>query len=91
MPTTILICTRHGTLLDVIYLIINLIFEADSQVFLLDRKDYWLDVVKRLWPKFQHFPLDKADAHPCNFTDIISQDMAAAYVNFLVEHKLNLA
>ncbi|KAI9557823.1 hypothetical protein GHT06_014572 [Daphnia sinensis] len=46
---------------------------------LYSTKDFWLDVVKRLWPKFQRFPLEKTDAHPCNFTDIVSQDMAAAY------------
>lgn len=46
---------------------------------LYSTKDFWLDVVKRLWPRFHHFPLDKSDAHPCNFTDIVSQDMAAAY------------
>lgn len=42
-----------------------------------------MDVVKKLWPKFQRFPLDKNDAHPCSFTEIISQDMAAAYYSHI--------
>ena len=43
------------------------------------RKDFWLDVVKRLWPKFHPFALEKTDSHPCSFTDIISGDWSAAY------------
>jgi len=43
------------------------------------RKDFWLDVVKKLWPKFHPFALEKTDSHPCSFTDIVSGDWAAAY------------
>ncbi|XP_046648251.1 probable cytosolic oligopeptidase A [Daphnia pulicaria] len=46
---------------------------------LYSTREFWLDIVKRLWPRFQRFPLEKLDAQPCNFTDIVSQDMAAAY------------
>lgn len=46
---------------------------------LYSTKDFWLDVVKRLWPKFHPFALDKTDSHPCSFTDIVSGDWAAAY------------
>lgn len=47
------------------------------------RKDFWLDIVKRLWPQFYPFPLDKSDSHPCNFTEIISGDLGAAYYSHL--------
>nr|CAG4638310.1 EOG090X02LQ [Cyclestheria hislopi] len=46
---------------------------------LYSTKEFWLDVIRRLWPKFSPFPLDKTDSHPCWFTDIISGDWAAAY------------
>lgn len=36
-----------------------------------------------MWPKFSRFPLDKSDAHPCNFTDIISGDLGAAYYSHI--------
>nr|CAG4648535.1 EOG090X02LQ [Polyphemus pediculus] len=41
--------------------------------------EYWNNVVKRLWPKFQTFKLEKYDAHPCSFTEVISGDWSAAY------------
>ena len=42
-------------------------------------KEYWLDVVKKLWPQFRSFPLDKLDSHPCSFTQIFIEEWAAAY------------
>lgn len=42
-------------------------------------KDFWLDIVKNLWPQYQCFPLDKLDSHPCSFTQIFSEEWAAAY------------
>ncbi|XP_018325284.1 probable cytosolic oligopeptidase A [Agrilus planipennis] len=46
-------------------------------------KEYWLDVVKRLWPEFRSFPLDKLDSHPCSFSQIFSEDWAASYYSHL--------
>jgi oligopeptidase A len=46
---------------------------------MLRRNDFWLDIVKDLYPKFMPFALDKRDAHPCSFAPIFSGDWAAAY------------
>ncbi|KAL1501699.1 hypothetical protein ABEB36_006981 [Hypothenemus hampei] len=41
---------------------------------------YWLDVVKHLWPQYKTLEFhSKIDAHPCNFTQILSEEWAAAY------------
>ncbi|KAL1399263.1 hypothetical protein pipiens_008350 [Culex pipiens pipiens] len=45
--------------------------------------DYWLDIVKKLYPLFHPFPLDKKDAHPCSMTPIFSGDWGAAYYSRL--------
>ncbi|GLH07434.1 Uncharacterized protein GBIM_12888, partial [Gryllus bimaculatus] len=42
-------------------------------------KDFWLDIVRELWPQYSMFPLDKRDAHPCSFSAIFSEEWAAAY------------
>ncbi|KAK9881511.1 hypothetical protein WA026_016391 [Henosepilachna vigintioctopunctata] len=46
---------------------------------LYSKKDYWLKVVRNLWPQFRSFPLDKQDAHLCSFTQIFTEEWAAAY------------
>lgn len=42
-------------------------------------KDFWLTIVKNLWPQYRCFPLDKIDSHPCSFTQIFIEEWAAAY------------
>lgn len=42
-------------------------------------KEFWLDIVKKLWPAYRSFPLEKIDSHPCSFTQIFTEDWAAAY------------
>ncbi|KAK4876624.1 hypothetical protein RN001_009130 [Aquatica leii] len=42
-------------------------------------KDFWLDIVRNLWPHYRCFPLHKYDAHPCSFTQIFVEEWAAAY------------
>ncbi|KAG5880866.1 hypothetical protein JTB14_017792 [Gonioctena quinquepunctata] len=42
-------------------------------------KDFWLDIVKRLWPEYRCFTLHKIDSHPCAFTQVISEEWGAAY------------
>lgn len=46
-------------------------------------KEFWLPITKRLWPKYRSFPLDKLDSHPCSFTQIFSEDWAAAYYSHI--------
>lgn len=45
--------------------------------------EFWLDIVKRLYPQFHTFPLDKKDAHPCSMATIFSGDWGAAYYSRL--------
>ncbi|XP_058445531.1 uncharacterized protein LOC131426664 [Malaya genurostris] len=47
------------------------------------RTDYWLDIVKKLYPLYHTFPLDKKDSHPCSMTTIFSGDWGAAYYSRL--------
>ncbi|KAK5642208.1 hypothetical protein RI129_008375 [Pyrocoelia pectoralis] len=42
-------------------------------------KEFWVDVVKSLWPRFRCFPLHKFDSHPCSFTQIFVEEWGAAY------------
>lgn len=42
-------------------------------------KEFWLNIIRRLWPEYRCFPLDKIDSHPCSFTQIFTEDWAAAY------------
>uniref|UniRef100_A0A1B0CDE1 oligopeptidase A n=1 Tax=Lutzomyia longipalpis TaxID=7200 RepID=A0A1B0CDE1_LUTLO len=42
-------------------------------------KEFWVDVMRELWPRYMTLPLEKKDAHPCSFTPIFSGDWAAAY------------
>ncbi|KAJ8932046.1 hypothetical protein NQ314_014997 [Rhamnusium bicolor] len=42
-------------------------------------KDFWLDIVKRLWPEYRCFTLHKIDSHPCSFTSIFTEEWGAAY------------
>lgn len=43
------------------------------------KPDFWLDIVKDLWPKYKILPLDKRDAHPCSWLDVFSGHWGAAY------------
>lgn len=42
-------------------------------------KEFWLPIIKNLWPKYRSFPLDKLDSHPCSFTQVFAEESAAAY------------
>lgn len=42
-------------------------------------KDFWLEIMRRLWPEFRCFPLHKVDIHPCSFTEIFVEEWGAAY------------
>lgn len=59
------------------------LYLSDLDLELHKSDDFWLDVVKKLWPVYQCLPLDKKDAHPCSMVDIFSGDWAAAYFSHL--------
>ncbi|GJQ78768.1 hypothetical protein Trydic_g2800 [Trypoxylus dichotomus] len=46
-------------------------------------KTFWLDIVKKLWPTYRSFPLSKIDSHPCSFTQIFTEEWAAAYYSHI--------
>lgn len=50
---------------------------------LYSKGDHWLKIAKNLWPKFINFPLDKNDSHPCSFTQIFTEEWAAAYYSHI--------
>lgn len=46
---------------------------------LYTKKDFWLDVQRRLWSEYMPFPLQKNDAHTCSFSKIFVEEYQAAY------------
>lgn len=46
-------------------------------------KDFWLDIVKRLWHQYRCLPLSKIDSHPCSFTQIFCEEWSAAYFSHI--------
>ncbi|CAH1977202.1 unnamed protein product [Acanthoscelides obtectus] len=55
------------------------LYLSDLDLELHTSKDFWLDIVKRLWPHYLSFKLHKIDSHPCSFTQIFSEEWGAAY------------
>lgn len=55
------------------------LYLSNLDLDLYSTKDFWLDIVKKLWPQHFVLPLDKLDSHPCSFTEIFSGEWAAAY------------
>ncbi|XP_067004698.2 uncharacterized protein [Anabrus simplex] len=55
------------------------LYLATLDLELHSSNEFWLDVVRRLWPRFYEFPLDKRDSQPCSFTAIFSEEWGAAY------------
>ncbi|XP_044760200.1 probable cytosolic oligopeptidase A [Coccinella septempunctata] len=52
-------------------------------VELYSKEDHWLKITRNLWPQFIDFPLDKNDSHPCSFTQIFTEEWAAAYYSHI--------
>lgn len=51
---------------------------------LYSSSDFWMDIVKRLWPQYRSFKYDyKIDAHPCHFMQIFSDEWGAAYYSHI--------
>lgn len=55
------------------------LYHSTLDIELHSKKDFWLDIVKELYPKYHVFPMDKRDAHPCSFTPIFSGEWGGAY------------
>lgn len=55
------------------------LYHSSLDIELHSRKDFWLDIIKDLYPKYHVFALDKKDAHPCSFVPIFSGEWGGAY------------
>lgn len=55
------------------------LYHSSLDIELHTKKDFWLDIVKELYPKYHEFTLDKKDAHPCSFFPIFSGEWGGAY------------
>lgn len=55
------------------------LYFSKLDIELHSRKDFWRDIVRELWPKYNALPFDKYDSHPLSFTKIFSEEWAAAY------------
>lgn len=55
------------------------LYVAALDVELHTSKDFWLDVVRKLYPQYHVMALDKKDAHPCSLVDIFSGNWGGAY------------
>lgn len=55
------------------------LYHSSLDMELHRKKDFWLEIIKELYPKYHVFPLDKKDAHPCSFTPIFSGEWGGAY------------
>lgn len=59
------------------------IYLSSLDLELYTTKEFWLDVVKRLWPNHFLLRLNRLDSHPCSFTDIFSGEWSAAYYSHI--------
>ncbi|XP_021916565.1 probable cytosolic oligopeptidase A isoform X2 [Zootermopsis nevadensis] len=55
------------------------LYLASLDLELHTSKDFWWDLVKKLWPQYLAFPLDSKDSHPCSFAAIFCEEWGAAY------------
>lgn len=55
------------------------LYLAKLDLDLHSRKEFWRDIVRELWPKYHALPFNKYDSHPLSFTQIMSEEWAAAY------------
>uniref|UniRef100_A0A023EZR5 Putative oligopeptidase n=1 Tax=Triatoma infestans TaxID=30076 RepID=A0A023EZR5_TRIIF len=56
----------------------NEIYLANLDINLHTSKDFWLSIVRNMWPEYFCLPFHKGDAHPLSFTASISQGMSCA-------------
>ncbi|KAL3876262.1 hypothetical protein ACJMK2_034130 [Sinanodonta woodiana] len=45
-------------------------------------KEHWNELMMQVWEKYMPIELHKEDNHPCSFTEIISDNLSAAYYSF---------
>lgn len=55
------------------------LFLSALDVELHTTKEFWPDVMRRLWEQFQVLPLDKKNSHPCSWSTVFSGAYGGAY------------
>lgn len=79
MIKTLLNANRHMAGLD----LSRELYLSALDLELHSSKEFWLPVVKNLWPQYRCFPLDRLDSHPCSFTQIFVEEWGAAYYSHI--------
>lgn len=59
------------------------LYLATLDLELHSSKNFWLEIMRRLWPEFRCFTLHKVDIHPCSFTQIFVEEWGAAYYSHI--------
>lgn len=59
------------------------IYNSNLDIELHTSKDFWLDIVKKLYPQHHSLPLDKKDSHVCSFVPIFSGEWGGAYFSHI--------
>lgn len=59
------------------------LYLSDLDIEFHQSDNFWLEIVRKLWPVYKCMPLDKKDSHPCSLTDIFSGDWGAAHFSHL--------
>lgn len=55
------------------------LYFSEMDLALHNKKDFWYDIAKELYPIYHEFEMDKKDSHLCSFTPIFSGEWGGAY------------
>lgn len=65
------------------YFLSNQLYISSVDLELHTGEEFWRDIVRRLWPKYNVISLDKRDSRICSMIDIITGPYAGAYYSHL--------
>lgn len=65
------------------YHLCNELYISALDLELYSKTDFWLDIVRKLWPQYNTFKLDKRESKLCSMVEIISQNWFGAYFSHL--------
>ncbi|XP_054285847.1 oligopeptidase A [Macrosteles quadrilineatus] len=55
------------------------LFKAHLDLEMFTTKDFWQDIMKKLWPAHFVLPHDRWNSLPCSFSEIVTEQWSAAY------------
>lgn len=64
------------------------LYLSELDLELYSKKDFWGDIVRRIWPKYHMVKLDKRDSHLCSLPELITGPFAARYFSHIHAHML---